>query len=199
MSDEPLVCRRLTESNRAFFLQRSTLRQQRPHVHRLAHLAWCWPIRANWWVNIGGSSGHLKTSTSGSTSACTGLVQKILLVPLPTFLEVWSRALGLIGDRVTVAHYAGFDCSVARHSAAHWVVHVCCQMPFACTYRLAKLDGDGIQTAGRIGSVNWPLTWDRASHHDPLSDTEGSGSSAQCTCVLSYQASQSLTSRDALG
>ena len=102
----------------------------------------------------------------------------------PDFPEVWSRALGLIGDRVTVAHYAGFDCSVARHSAAHWG-YTFAEMPFACTYRLAKLTWSDRSTY-RLSELASDLGIE-LEHHDPLSDARAAAQLAMHMCTH-YQA-----------
>ncbi len=97
----------------------------------------------------------------------------------PDFPEVWSAVDKLIGERVTVAHHAAFDFSVARTAAHHWG-YTCPERDFACTYRLAK----------RTWPDRWTYRLDRLAaelgidldHHEPLSDARAAAHLAAWLC-----------------
>ncbi len=90
----------------------------------------------------------------------------------PTFPEAWQRVVGVLKDRLVVAHNTAFDMSVLRRSAEHYGYEPE-PFPFACTYRLARSampEAGSWSLAVMADEFGIPL-----AHHDPLSDAEAAG------------------------
>jgi len=56
----------------------------------------------------------------------------------PTFDEVWDSVHGFIGDSVVMAHNAGFDLGVLKHTLAKYGIEVP-KLRYYCTWKLSKI------------------------------------------------------------
>jgi len=56
----------------------------------------------------------------------------------PTFDEIWEKVYGFIGDSVVIAHNAGFDLGVLKHTLAKYGMEVP-HLRYYCTWKLSKI------------------------------------------------------------
>jgi DNA polymerase-3 subunit epsilon len=85
----------------------------------------------------------------------------------PDFVDVWTEALHLIGDRTIVAHNASFDVGVIRRSCKEYAIDVP-DLPYACTVSLSR------RTWPQLPAHKLPIVAQHVGveldHHDALSD-----------------------------
>jgi DNA polymerase-3 subunit epsilon len=93
----------------------------------------------------------------------------------PTFDQVWSEAMYMIGDRALVAHNASFDVGVIRRSCEEFELAPP-SSPYVCTVQLSRRTWPDLSAhklpivAGHVGA--------QLDHHDALSDA------AACSTIL---------------